>query len=150
MFPIVFLKFLIKFLLFSCGRTHDLFHQWNHVKLWVNFLCFGISHLLFSLLDNPAFHISSLKHKKLSRVIKTDLYSKSYLKSTTMTVKTSNLEQKLASSRRIYNQPVTREEGRYYFLAQGMLIITKSRFQLDHSDPTSQLNPTTTAKENSS
>ena len=65
-----------------------------------------------------------------------------------MTVKMSSLEQKLASSQRIYNQPVTREEGRHYFLAQGMLIITKSRFQLDHSDPTNQLNPTTTPKEN--
>jgi len=49
-------KFLMKFVPFSCGRRHDLFHQWNHVKLCVGFLCFEISHLFFSLLDDPAFH----------------------------------------------------------------------------------------------
>jgi len=45
-----------------------------------------------------------------------------------MTVKICNLEQKFASSQRIYNQPAIREEGRHYFLAQRMLIITKSSF----------------------
>ena len=130
-------KFLIKFLPFSSGCTHDLLHQWNHVKLCVGFLCFGISHLFFSLLDDPAFHvIPTISIKTYQFVVtpktteskETNFYSKSYLKSTTMTVKMRNLEQKLASSQRIYNQPVIREEGRFYFLAQRMLVITKSSF----------------------
>ena len=45
----------LQILTFSRGRTHDLFDRWNHVKLCLGFLFFGITHLFFLLLDDPAF-----------------------------------------------------------------------------------------------
>jgi len=47
-FSLYFFKVLIKFFPFSRGHTHDLFDRWNHVKLYVGFLYFGISYLFFS------------------------------------------------------------------------------------------------------
>ena len=40
---LIILQSFNKFLLFSHGWTHDLFDRWNHVKLYIAFLCFGIS-----------------------------------------------------------------------------------------------------------
>ena len=40
---------------FSRGCTHDMFDQWNHVKLCDVFLYFEISYLFLSLPDDPIF-----------------------------------------------------------------------------------------------
>jgi len=52
---------------FSRGRIHDLFDQWNRVKLCVGFLYFRISYLFFlSLPDDPVF----LLHRSATTSIK--------------------------------------------------------------------------------
>ena len=69
MFLIVLPQSLIKFLPFSCGRTHDLFDRWNHVKLCVDFLYFrnfsSFSFSSYCLLILYCFTTISIKAYKL-------------------------------------------------------------------------------------